>query len=97
MSNVRRVYKYEIMPGDDIEIEMPRGAEPLSVQTQQGVPMLWALVDPHAPLVTRRFRLTGTGHDIGTDIAARVAFRFVGTFQLIASGLVFHLFDRGEA
>lgn len=82
------VYKYELPLEDMVRIEMPVGAEVLTVQTQHGVPQIWALVRPGRTEV-RRFRVAGTGHNIS------VAGPYVGTFQLHGGGLVFHVFDLG--
>lgn len=49
-------------PTDISVIAMPRGAQVLCVQTQNGTPCLWALVTTTAPEVHRKFRTYGTGH-----------------------------------
>jgi hypothetical protein len=85
---MKRVYKYTFEIDDEITIPMPPG-DILSVQVQRGRPCVWALVDPKAPLIERRFRIAGTGHDI--DNADQLTFR--GTFQLRDGALVFHLFE----
>ena len=59
----------------------------------RGVPMLWALVDPEAPKVQRRFLLVGTGQPLPDEVEG---FTFVDSFQLQNGALVFHLFDVGE-
>lgn len=87
----KRVWKYPLPIDDEVSVEMPEGACPLTVQVQGGRPTLWALVDPDAVPTTRRFRIAGTGHPIGADVGAHV-----GTFQLADGGLVFHVFDGGE-
>lgn len=87
------IYKYTIPTTDEPIIAMPRGARILSVDVQHGVPCLWAMVDPTAPKVARRFRLAGTGHPLAAEWTAD---RFVGTVILAGGMLVFHLFDGGE-
>jgi hypothetical protein len=71
------------------DVEMPRGAEVLSVQVQRGEPCLWALVDTHAQREVRRFVTVGTGHDIPSDLRMK----HVGTFQLHGGDLIFHVFE----
>lgn len=91
---MRTIHKYEVVADifAGFVIDMPIGAEPLSVQMQRGRPVLWALVNPEAPKVRRRFITVGTGHVFSEhhDVT------FVGTFQMNDGDLVFHLFDAGE-
>ncbi len=84
------VYKYEVPADDNFTLEMPAGAQCLSVQAQYEKPFLWALVDPGARKTKRQFRLAGTGHAIAHDSAA---LRFIGTAALHGGALIFHLFE----
>lgn len=86
------IWKFVIEPGDTVIIGMPKGAQVLSVDSQYGVPCVWALVDPDAPKVLRKFRMAGTAH----HVEKKHTKNFVGTFQLDGGSLVFHLFDLGE-
>ena len=70
-------------------ISMPRGAKVLTAQAQFGMPVIWALVDPNAPVVERAFLMLGTGHDAPT-----AALEYVGTIQLHDGSLVLHVFAR---
>lgn len=84
-----KIYKYPItQPKGLISIEMPAGAEVLTVQVQNEVPCIWALVGPDAPPTMRGFRMYGTGHEIDHENMP-----YVGTFQLVGGSLVFHLFE----
>ena len=83
-----KIWKYDLNVDDYTVLEMPKGAETLSVQDQRGTPRLWALVDPSAITEKRTFKMAGTGHDIdGRNL------RFIDTFQLMNGGLVFHVFE----
>ena len=85
----RSVWKFPLEATDEQSIDMPDGAEILCVQMQGSMPTLWALVDPLAPKVARHFRVAGTGHAIKTfDLP-----KYIGTFQLAAGSLVFHVFE----
>lgn len=84
------IWKFPIQIQDYQSIRMPTGAEILAVQVQGGSPILWALVDPSAPLVSRQLRIIGTGHPISDNPG-----KFVDTFQL--GGFVGHVFDAGES
>jgi hypothetical protein len=91
---MKTIWKYELNPATTMQLLLPRGTKLLSVQTQQGKPMLWALVDPLMVAdEVHDLRIFGTGHD-----ATEVAFwDFLGTFQLMDGRLVFHVFHHREA
>lgn len=76
-------------PADGTTVQLPKGAELLTVQMQGPTLCLWALVDPQAPLVPFQIRTAGTGHPL-TDEATRAT--YLGTFQLAAGQLIFHAF-----
>lgn len=82
------IWKYQFAVEDEVVLRMPRGATVLSVQTQDGRPCLWALVDPQKPTVDRRFELYGTGHPVQGLVG-----KHVGTFQMHGGALVFHMFE----
>lgn len=60
-----KIFKYPL-PGLSVamEISMPDGARILCVQTQNGVPCIWALVDPSNPMIRRGLSVVGTGSDV---------------------------------
>lgn len=89
----KRVWKYALPWGDEVELALPAGATVLHAEALRGVTSeicLWALVDPEAPTVLRRFRLAGTGHPIEGDV------RHVSTLVQHGGALVFHLFELFE-
>jgi hypothetical protein len=86
---MKTIYKYAIDTRDLIKIDMPVGAEILSLQTQKGEPCLWALVDTEAPKEVRVFEIYGTGHPVDDDPK-----KFLGTFQLRGGDLIFHVFEK---
>lgn len=88
MSESRRIFKYPIVMKDLNRIEMPKGAEVLSVHVQNGAPQIWALVEPDNVKETRHFFVIGTGNPIPEGIG-----RFIGTFQMLNGSLVWHLFE----
>ena len=87
---MKTIYKYPIYPADYVEVEMPAGAEILTVQLQRNQLCLWALVDSAAPVRKCRFRIAGTGHPLDDEV---VASKYVGTFQLNDGQFVFHVFQ----
>lgn len=89
------IYKYplpRIRPSEPFALAMPEGAEILCVQKQEGIPTVWAKIDEHAMKVRRVFRAQFTGQSWTFDIEEK----YVGTWQ-DEEGLVWHLFDQGEA
>ncbi len=81
------IYKYPLILDDAQTVDLPLEAHVLTVQLQDGVPCLWALLDSEADTIPRRFVIYGTGHPM-TEGAVRV---YVGTFQL--DWLVWHVFE----
>lgn len=58
------IYKYELpLPraNGPFFLDLPQGARVLSTAIQHGVPVMWALVDPGAPMKERQFLLAPTG------------------------------------
>ena len=96
-----KVHKHSINALDDdgcIAITIQAGAKILTVQTHQGngEPCVWALIDPNAPMVKRRFLTLMTGQPIATmDLDNAV---YVGTCQVRTGPIVIvaHVFDLGE-
>lgn len=85
---MKRIFKYPVNIVDFIEIEMPKGAEILSFQTQYEQPCIWAIVDPEAETEMRKFRVCGTGHELSAHLG-----KFIGTTQVSGGRLVWHLFE----
>lgn len=83
------VFKYTIDPRNP-SIDLPVGAEILSVAFQGGVLCMWAKIDTEARTKTRNFEAFGTGHEIPQTMG--VDYVFVGTAHI--DGLVFHAFER---
>jgi hypothetical protein len=85
-----RIWKYRLEVTDTQTLRMPCGARILTVQVQNGVPCLWALVDVSEPLLHPTLIFTvDTGH-VADHVSTGA--EYVGTYQLHDSGLVFHVF-----
>ncbi len=84
----KMIWKFHIPdPSSQIvSIEMPIGAEILTVQMQGDEPCLWAVIDPSHGKETRTFRWAGTGHLLGTVGS------YIGTIQMLGGGLIWHFF-----
>ena len=89
---MKQIWKYDIEMEGVCELSLPVGSEVLCAQEQYGGPKLWALVDPNEKkMETRRFRHSGTGHDIPEE-----NLEYIDTYQLINGSLIFHLFEIKE-
>jgi len=82
-----KIYKYPIRD-TAVTLEIPELARILSVREQRGQIMLWALVEPDAPLRERRIVIIGTGHDMPNG-----RLDFIETFFMANGDLVFHAFE----
>jgi hypothetical protein len=86
-----RIYKYTIRVEGYFYLNLPVGAEILTVQVQYDKPQIWALVDPEqSSKPCRHFRVAGTDYDITED---RDSLRYIGTFQLSGGAFIGHLFE----
>lgn len=85
-----RIFKYTLPYDREFTINMPFGARVLSVQTQNGAPMLWAMIDPEAEPEPRAFWQVGTGDPFDYDKPGR----YIGTYQLSSGTFVFHIFEQ---
>lgn len=80
------IWKYELVPNDIVKIEMPKGAEILSIQNQFGAVRPWAIVDDTADNETRSFYFCGTGHPVADNPKKYLATIIQGQF-------VWHIFE----
>jgi hypothetical protein len=87
---MKSIWKYELPVEDIVKVEMQADAEILCVQSQQGTPCIWAVVDPKTTKCTRTFRIIGTGHPVSDDLSKM---KYIGTFQMRDGFLIFHLFE----
>lgn len=85
----KRIFKYPVEIARLQIIDMPEGAEILSLQVQSGIPCIWALVEDGNKRQSRRFRIFGTGAEINSPFDLR----FIGTWQEKEGAFVFHLFE----
>lgn len=98
---MKRIFKYEIPVTDYPVIELPVNAEILTFQskvvecTGKENLYVWAIIDDEKQLnkEKRYFRLAGTGHILDKDFSHPEIKKYVGTAQMRAEELVFHLFE----
>ena len=89
---MKRIFKYSIPIQDDFVVLLPMHAQILTIQMQKSVPFIWCLVDPEQQItIERQFKLYGTGMIIDRDSNI-----YIGSFQMLAGALVYHLFEQCE-
>lgn len=90
---MRIVYKYVLFPATPCVVQMPEGAEIIHVGSQNGGPVLWALIDDRALLEDRSFFVFGTGQ----SFMMYEELRHIGSCQAPADWpggeLVWHVFE----
>lgn len=87
---MKTIWKFPLSITSLQRVEMPEGAEILTVQLQYERPCLWALVDPEQNTIQRYFEIHGTGNPIHVDMS--VEREYIGTFQ--QREFVWHVFER---
>lgn len=83
---MKTIWKFDLV--SSCAIQIPEGAEILSVDEQQDIIRMWALVDTDKPLVTRHFFIYGTGYTLPAE-----PLQFIGTVHLYNGTLVFHIWE----
>lgn len=87
----QRIFKFPLEITDKQNIQIPKGSEILTVQTQDGMPCLWALVDQKRETEPRNIEIYGTGHPVLSDLGT--SRKYIATFQMRGGSLVFHVFE----
>ncbi len=72
-------------------VNMPEGADVLSVAAQGDELMVWFRCDPAKPIKQRRLLVIGTG--IPGECPAADEARFIGTVLMMGGRLVLHVFE----
>ena len=82
------IHKYQLL-NETHSINVPEGAEILSVQTQNNVPCIWMLINPKETMFDiRTFFMVGTGNCFNQEG------KYVGTVQLDGGSSVMHIFEK---
>lgn len=86
------IYKYEISLVGCPRLDLPKGAQILSFQTQNKKLVIWVVVDPTASREKREFVIYGNGQGIAEDLRN---LNYIGTTQQSSDPpLVWHLFEK---
>lgn len=86
------VHKYGLEGLNRFTIKMPKGAEILKCDSQNNVPVMWALVDREEELEEREFISTGTGHEMTFEKNDGVL-KFIGTTTHHSGTFILHFFE----
>lgn len=82
------IHKYELHAGETV-LQLPEAADPVHLAIQHGKLCLWAMLDPLATRVSRRFLVCATGEAIPSSTS------YLGT--VLESVYVWHVFERVTA
>lgn len=85
---MKKVWKFTIPNGAKFTVEMPTGARVLTAQVQDGVPVVWALIDTAMVPCTRTFLTVWSGENVNSYEREPV---YISTFTVNTS--VYHLFE----
>ena len=80
------IWKYPLAITDEQLLDMPEGAQLLTVQVQGDQLVLWAQVCPDHPTVNRRIVIFGSAHPMDCAYG-----KYVATVQ--TGSLVLHVYD----
>lgn len=84
------IYKYTMPQHENVVLDLPKGAEVLSVLNQREELVLYAKVDPTATEVEpQQFAVRGTGHVLSGEEGA-----FIGTVSFMSGSLILHVFHK---
>lgn len=86
---MKTVWKFPLEIKDSQVLSMPIDSLIVSVQLQNGIPCIWALVESESDCVDVLIHTFGTGHEI--PFGSRI---YVGTYMLAHGGIVFHVFKK---
>ena len=85
---MKMIYECRFSEREYGDIQLPEGAEILTIQYQNGCLYLWAKVDTTKSLVNRHIEVFRTGYEILEDMK----YKYITTIQY--SGYVWHYFER---
>jgi len=83
------IWKYQLEVEYSQEIQMPKDARILTVQLQGPLPVIWAVVNPNAPLENRQIITYGTGTRLSKGVV-----KYIGTYMTTKGKFVGHVFER---
>jgi len=85
----KAIFKYTLDADRSSDLLMPVGAKILHVHGQNDEMCVWAIVDPDAPMETRKFSIYGTGHPMNDEPEV-----YIGSLHIFEEREVYHVFER---
>jgi len=85
------IWKFSFHNFPSTNIMMDPEAQVIHVAYQHGVICLWAMVNPDAVQVVRKFRIFGTGFDFDPN-----GLNFIGTVLTADEQFVWHVFEEAR-
>jgi hypothetical protein len=85
-----KVFKYPLPTKAEFEIEMDECGKILKVEIQGAQACMWALVNPIAKKISRKFLVLGTGIETNYNMND---LKFISTFQVQGGAFIFHIFE----
>ncbi len=82
-----KIFKYNLPIKPDITIQIPSNSKFLSLQVQDGIPVIWFLVYEENPLTNMHISVYGTGQEINQGNIKL----YIGTIQV--GSFVWHFFE----
>ncbi len=95
------IWKYDLKVTDEQVLDLPEGAQILSVQQQAGSLLagsplqLWALVDPDNAWERRFFHVVGTGNSMPI-LSRGECLTHLATVVTVRGALVWHVFEQAQ-
>ena len=87
-----KIWKFYLGMGPETTVTLPKGAQVLSVGTQDDLIHMWAMVDPDAARVEKNFYIVSTGE----PCEYVRGMKFCGMAMMHGSSLIFHVFEGVE-
>lgn len=81
---MKTIWKFPL--ADQQALMVPKGAKPLTVQLQAGVPYLWCEVDTSQNYTRLNVFTYGTGHIV------KEGAQYIGTYQEMGGELIWHVY-----
>ncbi len=85
---MKSIWKFQLETIDKQELLMPIEAEVLTIQVQNEILCLWALVNTDANKEVRVFEIFGTGNPVNNENK-----KYIGSYQLMKGAFVGHVFE----
>lgn len=87
MLTIHKFILEDTLASDTHTVNLPKGAEVLTIKSINDVPVIWAIVDTSAVLEPREFRFYNTGEELPENRG-----KYIGTLEI--NSHIHHFFER---